>query len=59
MSFNLRSVLVSPKESFIYLDNADCSLMSSNSFSKKQSVIAQYFLEVGDKNLKQQLWDGI
>lgn len=59
MGFNLRSILLSPKEYFIYLDNADGSLMSSSSFSKKQTVRAQYFLEVGDKNLKQQLWDGI
>lgn len=49
ISFNQTSVLLSPKEYFIYLDNADCSLMSGNSFSKKQAVIAQYFLKEGEK----------
>lgn len=59
ISFNLTSVLLSPKEYFIYLDNADCSLMGGNSFSKKQTVIAQYFLKEGGKKVKQQLGDGI
>jgi len=44
ISFNLTSVLLSPKEYFIYLDNADCSLMSGNSFSKKETV------KEGEKN---------
>lgn len=45
ISFNLTSVLLSPKVYFIYLDNADCSLMSSSSFSTEHTVIAQYLFK--------------